>query len=74
MKLWKIYQNHNKGYDTYDSAVVAAETESEAQNTHPGTYPSDYDWAPHDYVFVELIGEAIEGTRAGVIVSSFNAG
>ena len=24
MKLFKIYQNINKGYDTYDSAVVIA--------------------------------------------------
>ena len=36
MKLWLLSQNHNNGYDTYDSAVVAAETEDEAKAIHPG--------------------------------------
>src|SRR6266550_3316382 len=31
MKLWLISQYVNAGYDTYDSAVVAAETEEEAR-------------------------------------------
>jgi hypothetical protein len=41
MKLWLISQNVNNGYDTYDSAVVAAETEEEARTTYPS------DWSPH---------------------------
>jgi hypothetical protein len=36
MKLWLISQDENDDYDTYDSAVVAAETESEARSIHPG--------------------------------------
>ena len=35
MKLWLISQSFNKGYDTYDSAVVAAETEEDARKLHP---------------------------------------
>jgi hypothetical protein len=35
MKLWLISQSYNNGYDTYDSAVVAAETEEEAKTTNP---------------------------------------
>lgn len=35
MKLWLISQSVNLGYDTYDSAVVAAETEEDARNTYP---------------------------------------
>jgi alkanesulfonate monooxygenase SsuD/methylene tetrahydromethanopterin reductase-like flavin-dependent oxidoreductase (luciferase family) len=35
MKLWLISQRANSDYDTYDSAVVAAETEDEARNTNP---------------------------------------
>lgn len=31
MKLYLISQNVNNGYDTYDSAVVCAETEEEAR-------------------------------------------
>ena len=91
MKLWYIWQEQNRGYDTYDSAVVAAETEDAAKKIHPGDYliwhanawryphdqqdSGDYgDWAHVDAVKVEYIGEAKEGTEAGVIVSSFNAG
>lgn len=35
LKLWLISQDDNDGYDTYDSAVVAAETEKDARETHP---------------------------------------
>lgn len=35
MKLWLISQNANNDWDTYDSAVVAAETEEEARRTYP---------------------------------------
>lgn len=38
MKLWKISQNVNGGYDTYSDAVVAAETEEEARHMHPSGY------------------------------------
>lgn len=40
MNLYIISQNKNKGYDTYDSAVVAAENEIKARLTYPGQ--SDY--------------------------------
>jgi hypothetical protein len=36
--LWKIYQSTNTGYDTYDAAVVVAETEDEARRIHPSQY------------------------------------
>lgn len=77
MKLWRIWQEVNNNYDTYDSAVVAAETEDEARHTHPGNY-NNFEpggtWAPVDHVRAELIGTAKPGTKAGVIVASFNAG
>lgn len=93
MKLWHIWQTVNTGYDTYDSAVVAAETEEDARKTHPSDYVwrennwyyysevSDtyyagdcYTWSAPKDIQVECIGEANEGTEAGVIVASFNAG
>lgn len=43
MKLWLISQNVNNDYDTYDSAVVAAESEEEARCTYPGD--SGYKWS-----------------------------
>lgn len=77
MKLWKISQADNGGYDTYDSAVVAAETEDEARNINP-----DGEWNRHysswsespSLVSVEYLGEAKIGTEAGIILASFNAG
>lgn len=35
LKLWIIEQEENSGYDTYDSAVVAAMSEGEAKRIHP---------------------------------------
>ena len=79
MKLWLISQTEIDEYDTFDSAVVAAETEEAARNTHPmgdgrglecNKYPS---WATHaDNVCAEYLGET--NRKAGVVCASFNAG
>lgn len=37
MNLYLISQVAMQGYDTYDSAVVCAESEEEAKNMHPGS-------------------------------------
>jgi hypothetical protein len=78
MKLWLISQDENNNYDTYDSAVVAAETEDAARNTLPSEYEEfgkRYGaWCSGpDKVKVELIGTAKKGTKAGVICASFKA-
>lgn len=78
MKLWKISQTANDGYDTYDSAVVAAETEDEARLMHPdggALRNSLYDsWVRHpEDVKVEYLAYAV-GLDAGIILASFNAG
>lgn len=41
MKLWLISQNVNNNWDTYDSAVVAADTEEDARNIYPDNWDSD---------------------------------
>lgn len=81
MKLYLISQSFNNGYDTYDSAVVAAKNEQEAQKLVPGFYadekfyPDSGAWASSEHVTVEYIGTAKPGTKAGtVICASFNAG
>lgn len=80
MKLWKIYQDVNGGYDVFDAAIVAAETAEEARKIYPGkarfTTPDDIDtfWAPFDSIGCILIGEALPNQNAGVILASFNAG
>lgn len=85
MKLWLISQETNNDYDTYDSAVVAAEDEASAKLTHPseserewkdsGPIDRDYGtWTSKENVQCKYIGEAAAGIEAGVICASFNAG
>jgi hypothetical protein len=77
MNLYLISQSVNNDYDTFDSAIVAAESDEDARRMHPG---GDYDepgrtWtADQSKVQVELIGIAKEDTKAGVVLASFNAG
>lgn len=76
--LYLIWQDENGDYDTYDSAVVCAETEEEARNIHPGLSPENakYNWVEDtSKVHVILIGKASDRNRgSGVICASFNAG
>jgi len=80
MKLWLISRNDSVGYDEFDSAVVAAETDIEAGRMYPsdgtdidgtegGAWVSDV-----ALVDVEYLGEAVDGTQKGVICASYNAG
>lgn len=79
MKLYKISQIDAHGWDTYDSAVVAAESSEAAKAIHPS---GDGDWSDVSYrtwasspnlVTAIYIGEAADDI-SGVIVASFNAG
>ena len=71
------------GYDTFDSVVVAAESEDEARRIHPSSYMYEWDgkeegeyssWCAAEDVRVVLIGKAVKGTAKGVVCASFNAG
>jgi hypothetical protein len=84
MKIFKIYQNINTGYDTFDSAVVVANSAKEAQNIHPCDASGDFNmydnWAARpDLVQVlylgEVVGEPDDDIYPGAIIcASFNAG
>lgn len=80
MKLWLISQNESRGYDVFDSAVVAAEDEDAAKATHPADIWGRGDWRSGiwckspEAVTARLIREAVAGTPPGVICASFNAG
>ena len=79
MNLYLICQTRNNNYDTYDSAVVAAENPLSAQAIHPSGYDVDfiktnYSWCCASDVTVTLLGKAKAGTKAGVVLASFNAG
>lgn len=78
MNLYVISQTVHDDYDTYDSAIVAAETEDEARNIHPAdvegkTYRKSYSWCDPQFVQVKFLCAGYEGEK-GVILSSFNAG
>lgn len=84
MNLYLVKQRLIKGYDTYDSFVVAAEDKEEARTTHPAKllrnvpvsdWPEYAGW-PRDLDDIEVIflGKADSNIQAGVICSSFYAG
>ena len=67
-------QSVNNGYDTYDSAVVAAKSAARARKIVPGL-GSMTSWANPRDVRVEYLGKAGKGREDGeVICASFNAG
>jgi len=88
MNLYKIWQDVNNHFDTWDSAVVAAESAIEARKINPRRsapidwYKADlssdgwkYDgWAPLSDIKVKFLGKASKKIKKGIIVRSFNAG
>lgn len=81
MKLFLIAQSHNKWFNTFDSAVVAAPDEETAKNMYPGDgEPMDWDYIDRtwcvgpEHVSVTYLGEAENHVEFGVICASFNAG
>ena len=86
MNIYKISQEVNNEYDTYDSAIVIAKDEEEARRISPALYTNElyYDFSKENWgnwafkveeVMVEYIGKADKRFKESqVILSSFNAG
>ncbi len=75
MQLWLVTQSIRSSYETFDSAVVAAETEAAAREVPVGDTGDEGSWASPEHVTATLIGCAVEGTKAGAIIcASYNAG
>ena len=83
MKIWKISQKENNNWDTFDSAVVFAETEKDARMTFPHSLNQGWDgkvgmrssWCDAKYVTVEYLGVTDRDVpNKTVICASFNAG
>ncbi len=55
MNIYRITQDLNDGYDTYDAAVIVAATEEQARVTHPAG----------DCVWKENTGEWVEHREGG---------
>ena len=76
--LYKIARAEHGGWDTFDSAVVVAESSKEAKMIHPNIYSyeeiDDWSWINADDVIVTYLGIADSNLKKGVIVASFNAG
>ena len=69
--IYLLSQSVNRGYDTYDSMIVVAESEETARNMKP-TNNLDA-WCYPEDIQVELIGSANEPDQR-IILTSFNAG
>jgi hypothetical protein len=75
MFLYIISQDTIGDYDSFDAAVVCAESEEDARSINPGSENNeDGDWVSVEDVKVELIGTALDGAVRGIVLSSFNAG
>ena len=82
MKLFLISQKQSDDYDTFNAAVVAAPDEETARQMHPGTGDPVEDWEDRfsswcsgpKHVVVELIGEAADDVKQGVVCAAYNAG
>lgn len=80
--LYLISQNEVNEYDSFDSAVVCAESEENARDTNPrGGEKIDWtvknwgSWATkRESVKVEFLGKAEITRPVGVVCASFNAG
>jgi len=83
LRLYKIWQTRNRGYETYDSAVVIAESKEDARLMHPldghdirrDRGRKNWDWVTNlRYVRVKLIGYASKGSKRSIVVASFHSG
>ncbi len=82
MNIYLISQKEIVGWDTFDSAVVAALTAKKARETHPSESSMGNPWKTRypcwatipKKVTAKLIGKAKHNTEAGIICASFNAG
>ena len=85
MKLFLISQTERDGYDTYDSAVVCAESENDARLMHPDGDMADFDTAVFSMrnrswcgyasdVTVQYLGEADKSIQRGAVCASYRAG
>lgn len=78
MNIYKISQDYNNNWDTYDSAVVIAENEEAAALTSPCDYRKSLCagvWVDSpEKVKVELLGKARAGEKPRIVVASYKAG
>jgi hypothetical protein len=77
LNLYKISRSGEADSGQYESAIVVAEDEQEAKDTHPSGVQSDWNdpaflsWiSPEEDIIVELVGTAEPHLHKGVLVAS----
>jgi hypothetical protein len=60
MNIYRISQNINDRYDTYDSAVVCAETEDEARKIHPSPFTKF--WRDNKWFGIDVNGKEYQSS------------
>jgi len=82
MNLYLLSQTANSGYDTYSNLVVCAESAADAKSIAPDGSENNGDvendnlwaWTTPEHICVELIGEAKDNLKRGVILAIFHEG
>ena len=74
--LWILTNESNNWYDTFDSCIVASDTEDNARKISPsGVFGRHSKWVmTPEKVNVKKIGVTQKHREGQVILSSFNAG
>jgi hypothetical protein len=80
MKIYKVWQNHISGWDTYSDCVIIAEGINRAKRISVEQLPNGEDcvynawtWDIHK-VHAQEIGIANEKQEEGIVCASFHAG
>jgi hypothetical protein len=60
LKIYKIWQTVNKWYDTYDSAIVVAESEEEARRISPSGHGNGYSADCFDTIFYTFQPDSLD--------------
>jgi len=80
MNIYLLKQDLITGKDTYNSAIVIADTIEEAKSIHPANYTDknywcEYTWPSRDqldHIKVIQLGIAYAHLKKGVVLSSLN--
>ena len=76
MKIYKVWQDDVRGYDTYSECVIIAEGINQAKRISIDQLSHDgYCWTEYiDRVHAKELGTANEDCGPGVVCASFHAG
>ena len=77
MKLYKLTQNVNNGYETYPAIIVCAKNPEDAKRISPSSTDIDdyneysHNWADIKDIQCEYIGKAAAHIQRGVVLADY---